>query len=101
MTPIHVVPPSVGIARIIHVPQRSDRYAEIDRRDAAAVFEPDKEPLPPPRYRSKPRWPLDADEPLPLEPRRTVLSAPPPFDDGPTPIRPTPHFGPKIEPPAN
>ena len=66
-----------------------------------AVFEPDKEPLPPPRYRSKPRWPLDADEPLPLEPRRTVLSAPPPFDEGPTPIRPTPHFGPKIEPPAN
>ena len=100
LTPIQVVPASTGIALIIHVPQRReyDRYTDIDRRDAPAVFEPaDDDPLPPPRYRSKPRWPLHADEPPPPVPRSTVLSAPPPFADGPTPIRPTPRFVRKID----
>jgi hypothetical protein len=99
--PVHVVPPSLGIALIIHVPQHEDRnrYTDFDRREAPATAYPaDDEPLPPPRHRSKPRWPARADEPT-AAPRHT--SAPPHFDDGPTPIHPTPRFVRKIDPSRN
>ena len=100
LTPIHVVPASTGIALIIHVPQRReyDRYTDIDRRAAPAVFDPAAdELLPPPRRIAKPRWTPESDAAPPRVPRRTMLSAPPPLADGPTPIHPTPRFVRKID----
>ena len=112
--------------RIIHVPQagvrdtRESPQASLNGRDEPdAIDNDDDEPetAPPPRRRAPvlkgqenrqdnpppqeraPRWkPRSETPPKPAEPRRAVLSAPPPPPEGPTPVYPTPRFGAKAEP---
>jgi hypothetical protein len=93
----------VGVARIIHVPQpgeRDERASLNDRDQPDATGNDDDTPVTsPPRRRTQPRWPPRSEAPPPPPgPRRAVLSAPPPAAEGPTPIRPTPRFGSKIDP---
>jgi len=86
-----------GVAHIIHIPQGDERASvnddepEITGRD----YQRPTQQLP---RRTAPRWPSHADEPSPPPvTRRTVLSAPPPLAEGPTPIRPLPRIGSKID----
>ncbi len=107
--------------RIIQVPQpRDDRASVNDRDQPAASSDDDEEPVAaPPLRRSAPlpqrrsaapeprRNKKISDAPLPSEPRRAVLSAPPPPAEGPTPIRQIPLGNPgadeaeKFSPPGN
>ncbi len=104
--------------RIIHVPQpgeRDDRAATDDGDEAAmSDDDDDADRAPPPRRREirRPYQTMEAPparasaepapraraEPKPLEPRRTLLSAPPPPAGGLSPIYPTPKFRAKLEP---
>lgn len=111
--------------RIIHVPQAGDesdgyddRTGREDGRGGAALTGNDdddelKDIAPSPR-RAKPSGQSRSAEPpaeprrkpykaAPPAPRRTVLSAPPPPAEGPSPIYPTPKFdkGEKFAPPKN
>ena len=105
--------------RIIHVPQpgeRDDRAATYDGDEAAMSDDDDdadRAPAPrrreirrpyqtmeaPPARASAEPAPRARAEPKPLEPRRTLLSAPPPPAGGLSPIYPTPKFRAKLEPP--
>ena len=104
-------------ARIIQVPQ-TGALASVNDRDEPNATEDDDDdngeaaPLPrrrlaappqvkdnPPLRPRAPRWQPRSDiAPQPADPRRVVLSAPPPQAQGPTPIRPIPKFGAKSEP---
>ncbi|MEP7031459.1 MAG: hypothetical protein ABI830_11050, partial [Pseudolabrys sp.] len=89
--------------RIIHVPQSGDERASVNTRNEPEYTDEDgNEAAPQPRRRgaprvaprTTPRWGMHNEKaPLPAEPRHTVLA--PPLADGPTPVKPTPRFGPK------
>jgi hypothetical protein len=103
--------------RIIQVPQTGARYqAGLNDRDEpdATNKDDDEEAAPPPRRRlatppqvsdnpplrpRAPRWQPRSDiSPPAADTRRTVLNAPPPPAQGPTPIRPLPRAGAKSDP---
>jgi len=108
---------TVGGARIIHVPAPGEEEASVtpgaepeleQGPPDEPVQRPAAKPHPKPaakhvskREPEAPRRPFSAEPPPPPPPapaeRRAVLTAPPPpaapLDDGPTPLRPTPHFG--------
>ena len=107
--------------RIIHVPQAGARdtrespqarLPDRDEPDAIDIDDDEPETAAPPRRRTPvlkrqdnlppperaPRWKPRSEAPLkPAEPRRAVVSAPPPPPEGPTPVRPTPRFDAKAE----
>jgi hypothetical protein len=90
-----------GVAHIIHVPQRGERdHASLTDDDEPELtgrdYQRSVQRLP---RRTVPRWSFHADAPPPPPPvtRSAVLSAPPPLAEGPTPIRPLPHLGSKID----
>jgi hypothetical protein len=107
---IHV--PQAGERARASVSERDDPYVSDSDIDDEEVAPPPRRRLAPPPVRSTPRWaprreaapspkpirrvdlPKFRDEPIPQPPgpRRAVLSAPPPWAEGPTPIRPTPKF---------
>jgi hypothetical protein len=72
--------------RIIHVPQPA--AADDDKKDADVAPLPQRRGIPHRRHRS--------ETPAP-EQKRTLLSAPPLPEEGPTPIRPIPDAGAKTE----
>ncbi len=93
--------------RIIQVPQPGNDRASVNERDEnteplAITSDDIEEPgLPPDRAKSKPRSVTapksqrrrsEAPPSPPLGPPRTVLSAPPPPAEGPTPLHPTPRY---------
>jgi hypothetical protein len=102
--------------RIIQVPQTA-ALARVNNRDepnATNDDDDDEVAAPAPRRRlapsplvkdnpplrpRAPRWQPRSDvAPKPADPRRVVLSVPPPQAQGPTPIRPIPKLGAKSEP---
>jgi hypothetical protein len=89
-----------GVAHIIHIPQRGERdQANVNDDDEPELTGRDyQRPVQQLPRRNAPRWPLHADEPSPPPPvmRRAVLSAPS-LPEGPSPIRPLPRFGSKID----
>ena len=109
-------PPYLRGPRIIQVPQ-TGALARVNGRDEANATNDDDDddvaappqrrrlaPSPqvkdnPPLRPRAPRWQPRSDvAPKPTDPRRVVLSVPPPQAQGPTPIRPIPKFGAKSEP---
>jgi hypothetical protein len=86
--------------RIIHVPQPGERGGIDERADPQANADDDTEAVRPPRQRvvAPPLPQRRSDAPSPPPPVRGGSAYMGPPADGPTPIRPTPHFKTKAEP---
>jgi hypothetical protein len=88
-----------GVAHIIHVPQRDERASVNDDDESEPTNQDYQQPVQRLPRRTAPRWSFQPDTPSPSPPAapRAVLSAPPPLADGPSPIRPLPRLGSKID----